>query len=163
MVKSAQMKIQQMTLMIIAVFIFFIIVGLFIAKINFRGLDETTSNLQREETLAAVSFITGMTELSCNSKSSNCLDGDKLEVMSSRSNYKDLWPIASLEIYKIHPFVSKEIMCPAVDCNYYKVFEISQNQTTKVSTYINICYKRMEDSRVYDKCEIAKILVGIKK
>ena len=156
------MKIQQMVFMIIAVFIFFILVGLFILNVQLRGLQGTAANLKEAESINALSVLTTMTELSCPSGSSFCLDGDKLEVMAKRKDYSQLWPVASIEVYKIHPSFSKVVACPGVDCNYYKVFDNGQNKTQKVSTYVSLCYQRMKDQQQYEKCEIAKILIGIK-
>ena len=163
MVKKAQMKIQQMVFMIIAVFIFFILVGLFVLNVQLRSIQGTSANLKEAESINALGAITSMTELSCSSSSNAfCLDGDKLEVMAKRKDYSQLWPIASLEVYKIHPSFSKVVPCPGVDCNYYKVFDNGQNQTQKVSTYVSLCYQRMKDTQKYDKCEMAKVLVGVK-
>lgn len=162
MVKRAQMKIQQMVFMIIAVFLFFILVGMFILNVQLRGLKSTSENLKESEAINALTVITTMTELSCPESNYFCLDGNKLEGMMKRKDYANLWPIASLEVYKIYPAFTKVVACPGVDCNYYKVFDSGQNSTQKVSTYISLCYQRMRDSQQYTECEIAKVLVGVK-
>jgi hypothetical protein len=163
---KAQMKIQQMIFMILAVFLFFILVGLFVLNVQMRGLKGSSESLKEAEAINSLTAITSMTELSCASSESTldsfCLDGDKIEIMSKKKGYSELWPIASLEVYKISPSFTTVVKCPAVNCNYYSVFDNGQNQTQKVSTYVNICYSRMKDSNKYDSCEIAKILVGVK-
>ena len=151
-----------MIFMIIGIFIFFVLVGLFVLNIQLRGMQGTVDNLKQAEAINALGTITSMTELSCASGNSFCVDGDKLEVMSKRKDYADVWPIASLEVYKIHPSFSKVVTCPGVDCNYYKVFNNGQNSTQKVSAYVSLCYQRMKDLQKYDDCEIAKVLVGVK-
>lgn len=159
---KGQMKIQQMVFMILGVFLFFILVGLFVLNIQLRGLKGSAEELREAETINSLSTITSMTELSCATNDYFCLDGNKLEVMAKRKDYAELWPIASLEVYKIYPAPTKQIACPGVDCNYYKVFDNGQNQTQKVSTYISLCYQRMKDFQKYEDCEIAKVLVGVK-
>ena len=148
--------------MILGVFIFFILVGLFVLNVQLRGIRGTAEELREAETINSLKVITTMTELSCPSSSYFCLDGNKLEVMAKRRDYADLWPIASLEVYKIYPSFSSVVSCPGVDCNYYKVFDNGQNQTQKVSTYVSLCYQRMKDFQQYEECEIAKVLVGVK-
>lgn len=162
MVKRGEMKIQQMVLMIIAIFIFFILVGLFVLNIKLRGLTNSAESLQRQETIAILKMLTSVTELSYSSSCYNCLDEDKLEVLASSDSYDQFWPIASLNVYKIHPPFKTEQLCPGVNCNYYEPFKSSQNVTEEISTYINLCKKRMNEGTVYDSCEIAKILVGIR-
>ena len=162
MVKKAQMKIQQMIFMIIAVFIFFILVGLFVLNVQLRGLKGTSEELKETETINSLTIVTTMTELSCPTSDYFCLDGNKLEVMANKKSYSELWPIASLEVYKTYPSFSKVVPCPGVDCNYYKVFDNSQTQTQKVSTYVSLCYQKKKNNQQYEDCEIAKVLIGVK-
>jgi hypothetical protein len=161
--KVAQMKIQQTIFMILGVFLFFILVGLFVLQVQFNNLRSTAQNLNQAEAINSLITLTEMTELSCSSGISSCVDGDKLEVMSKRKDYATVWPFSSLEVYKVYPAFNKTISCPGVGCNYYKVFDNGQTSTEKVSAYVTLCYQRMKELQVYDDCEIAKILVGVKQ
>lgn len=163
--KEGQMKIQQMALMIIAVFIFFVIAGLFVLNIKLKGLGIGAENSAKEETEALINLISTMTEFNyLHSKScSDCLDGDKLAVMTSKTNYSKLWPIASLKVHIIHPPFTQEIKCPSIDCNYYEIMGNYQNETKELSSYVNVCHKKMEDFKVYDDCELAKVSIGVRK
>lgn len=160
---KAQMKIQQTVFMILGVFIFFIMVGLFVLNIQYRGMVANAQNLNEADAINSLLTITEMTELSCTSGISSCLDGDKLIVMSQRKDYSKVWPISSLEVFTVYPAFTKQIDCPGVNCNHFIVFNNGQNSTEKVSAYVNLCYTKMKDLQVYDDCEIAKILVGVKK
>lgn len=157
------MKIQQTIFMILGVFIFFILVGLFVLSIQFRGIQSNAQSLNEAEAINSLLAVTELTELSCASGTSSCLDGDKLEVMAKRKNYANIWPFSSLEVYKIYPAFNKTTECPGVGCNHYTVFNSGQNSSEKVSAYVNLCYQRMKDTQVYYDCEIAKVLVGVKK
>jgi len=165
MVKNAQMKIQQMALMIIAVFIFFMVAGLFMINIKLRSIGLSAQNSASEEAEATMELLASFTEFNYihSSHCSNCLDADKLEVISRETNYSQLWPIASLKVYKIHPTFSQEIKCPAINCNYYEVIKDSKEEYRELSTYVDICKKEMNGFRISDKCELAKLLIGIKK
>ena len=161
--RSGQMKIQQMAFMIVAVFLFFILVGLFIIKVKVGNLEGSYGDLQREQAIFSLKTITDMSELNCASDETFCLDKDKIRVMAgsfSRS-YDDFWPVSSIEVYKIYPLSDSRVECPATDCNYYKIFDNGQSQKETYSTFVSICERVREGSSTFDRCEIGKLVVGV--
>ena len=72
--KKGQMKIQQMAFMIVAVFIFFILAGIFLLRISFAGLYEDVDRLEREQAIKSLEVIADMQELNCGSSEYFCLD-----------------------------------------------------------------------------------------
>ncbi len=161
MVKAGQMKIQQMAFMIVAVFFFFILVGIFFLRVQFADLQGTSAELQKEQAISSLSVIANMPELNCDSRENLCLDQDKLEVMSGEfgKKYDDFWPVSSIKVYIIS--TSKEIIqCPGINCNYFELFDNGQKNSEEYSTYVSVCEKRKETGYVYDNCEIAKLVVG---
>ena len=157
---KGQMKIQQMAFMIVAVFFFFILVGLFFVSYHYKTLKGSYAELQGQQAVSSLQVIADMPEMNCDGRTSNCLDKDKLLVMSgSPERYADLWPVASVEVYQVYPSFNEKIRCPSANCNYYPVFNSSQTNIKTYSTFVSIC----EDvSRNYEKCEIGKLVVGVK-
>ena len=162
--KTGQFKIQQMAFMILGVFIFFVLVGLFFMRIQMGGLNSSFASLQREAALSSISIISNMPELRYSSSEELTLDKDKLVIMASTfsQDYEEFWPVASVKVYKVFPKFEKEVKCPAVDCNYYEVYKSDQKNVSEVSTFVSICERVREGTTTYDRCEIGKLSVGVK-
>ncbi len=162
--KKAQMKIQQMAFMIVAVFFFFILVGLFFIKVQFSGIQKSAEELEKKQAVSALGVISNMQELNCNSRESLCLDKDKLKIMSGelKESYKLFWPIASIKVYLLDTTSTNIIQCPALNCNYFEIFDNEQTNSEEYSTYVSVCEKVRESGYVYNNCEIAKLVVGRK-
>jgi hypothetical protein len=158
-----QMKIQQMAFMIMAVFFFFILVGLFFLGIQFRGVEEGAQESQMKQTLSSLEVIADMPELNYNSDRAMSLDEDKLRIMSGNfsDNYEDFWPVASIEVYKIFPRPAEFVKCPALDCNYYDIYDSGQDNIQKYSTYVSVCKRVRESGQTYERCEVGKLYVGV--
>ena len=156
---SGQMKIQQMVIMVLAIFFFFVLVGLFFLTIMFRDIKGSAAELQREQTISSIETIADMPEFNCDSGETLCIDEDKLLVMSGFPDYINFLPVSSITVDKIYPASSVKIKCPAVNCNYYEVFG---NGNNSYSTFVSLCRKVKEFGYIYDRCEIAKLLVGAK-
>ena len=149
--KRAQLKIQQMAFMILAVFFFFILVGLFFLSWQSRGVKENFEQLQKEQAISSLSVVSDMPELNCDSRESLCIDEDKIYVMSNSVQYEELWPVESVKIFKIYPVLES-----------FVVYDSGQKNTKEYSTYVSVCKKMKEFGSVYNKCEIGKLVVGVK-
>lgn len=158
------MKIMQMAFMIMGVFFFFILVGLFFITITFKDIRNSAGDLATEEAISSLKIISSTSELNYNSRYAMSVDEDKLKVLASGKgeDYEKFWPVASLEVYKVYPQFSEVIPCPASDCNYYKVYDSGQKNVQKISSYVSICKRVKEFGSAYDKCEIGKMVVGVK-
>ena len=165
--KKGQLKIQQMAFVLIAVTLFFVIVGLFILTISFSGLRESAKILEEENALALVSQLANSPEFSCENvfdeTALNCIDGDK--VMALKENigaYSKFWGVKGIEIRKIYPELGRDIECEREnypECNILTL--ISSSEGVGVSNFVSLCRKDfdVEESRFQDKCELAKIIV----
>ena len=164
---KAQMKIQQMAFMIVAVFLFFTLVGLFFISWQSKSIGQSAADLQKEQALSSLDVIANMPELNCDLTEGLCLDEDKLNVLAGSGNlsadYAEFWPVASVKVYKVYPSfdVSGVVKCPALNCNYWEVYDSGQVSTEEFSGYVNICKRSREFNYNYDKCEIGKLLVGV--
>lgn len=161
---KAQMKIMQMAFMLVAVFFFFTLVGLFFLNIQLKDVKGSAAQLQREQAISSLSVIADMPELSYKSGETMTLDEDKLRIMSGgfSEHYAEFWPVASVAAYKLWPVSTELKPCPGLDCNYYDIYDNEQSNTRTYSTYVSICKKVKESGFVYDRCEIGKLEVGVK-
>ena len=158
------MKIMQMAFMIVAVFFFFVLVGLFFLAIQFKDIKSNAARLQREQAISSLKVISDMPELNYGASESFTLDEDKLKVMTGGYDavYGQFWPVASVSVYKLWPVATELKECPGVGCNYYKLYNNGQSNIHTESTYVSICKKVKESGSVYDRCSIGKLEVGIK-
>jgi hypothetical protein len=163
--RLGQMKIMQMSFMIIGVFLFFALAGLFFLNISLKDIRGGASDLAREQAISSLEIIAGMPELNYDARASMTVDEDKLRIMSGGlgATYGEFWPIASLEVYKVYPAFDEVVKCPASDCNYYEIYDSGQTNIEKFSSYVSICKRVKEFGSVYDRCEIGKIVAGVKK
>jgi hypothetical protein len=162
--KKADMQIQQMAFMIIAVFIFFGLVGLFFINIQVSKIGSNAASLQRDQAISSIQVIADMPELSFSAVETMTLDEDKIRIMSGEfgKDYELLWPVAYVGVRKIYPKPERPIKCPAENCNYYEIYNSSEQESYEIqSTFVSICSKRKEGKSIYNKCEIGKLDVGV--
>ena len=155
--KRGQLQIQQMAFMIVAVFFFFILVGLAYLGFASRSTIESAETLEKEQALKSLQTLIEMPELSCGYQ---CLDEDKLYSLSSKKDYT-LFPVASIKVYKIYPLQTEKISCPAPDCNYYEVYNSRQSRVKEYGTFVSICKTVRENGYAFNRCEIGKVSVGV--
>jgi len=157
--KKAQLKIQQMAFMLIAVTLFFILVGLFVLGIKLSGLKKQANILEDESSLAILSKLANSPEFSCGeafySGKTNCVDEAKILALKNKKEYfeENFWGVAAIEIKKIYP-EKKSIV----------IYEDNSQSKKYNSNFVNLCKKQVDsDGNVYDKCEIAELLVASKE
>lgn len=148
---KGQYKIQQMAFMIVAVFIFFVLVGLFFFRWQFSDLQDDFDLLEREQAISSLEVISDMSEFNCGARESLCLDEDKIKVMSSAefSSYKEVLGVDSLKVYSVYP--EKE---------EFVVFDSSRD-LKEYSTFVSVCKKKSSEGFVYDDCVLGKLVVGV--
>jgi hypothetical protein len=163
--KSAQMKIQQMAFMLIAIFLFFALVGLFVFTFQFSNLKKSAELLEEKEAKALVSKLANSPEFSCynsfGSEKVDCIDLDKIMILKSNiGDYNGFWGIKGIEIRRIYPEGSG-IECSSVnypDCDYIKL--VSSEDGIGIANFVTLCRKEVDENfRVYDKCELGKMII----
>ena len=168
MVKKAQMKIQQMAFVLIAITLFFVLVGMLVLAFRFAGLKESSTELQEENAEALVIKLANSPEFSCwnayDYGTAVCIDGDKLMALASNAEkYKGFWSVDNIEVRKIYPDKGNTI---CTGSNYPDCGIITINngfiQGVYVSNFVVLCRKQSVSGETYDKCELAKLLVSYK-
>jgi len=157
-----QLKIQQMAFMLIAVFIFFVLVGLFVFSFRFSGLRRSATELEEKEALLVVTKLANSPEFSCEGAFGNrinCIDADKVIVLKdSISKYSGFWGVSNIIIRKT---TNSSIECNIgnyENCGYIDVFSRGA-QGYPVENFITLCKKSSNQEKTYDNCEISKLVV----
>lgn len=166
--KQAQMKIQQMSFLLLAVFIFFALVGMFILSIRMSGMKESATKLQEENAMLLVSKVANSPEFSCGlaygrSEKTDCIDADKVMMLKQNINkYSDFWGVESIEIMKIYPS-ARNIECTPVNYPNCNVIRLGSSSGYGVSNFVALCRKEVYRNKIQDRCELAKIIVRYKE
>jgi len=164
--KKAQMKIQQMAFMLVAITLFFILVGLFILAIQFAKIRGIATDLNEENAQRLVTVLANSPEFACGDSfefgDSNCVDFDKVMALKQNSEkYGEFWGVASIEIVKTYPKDDGECLINNYEeCGIVKVFETDKKSGPAQSVFVSLCKKESENEKVYGKCEIAKLLIS---
>jgi len=159
--KKGQFKIQQMTFMIAAVFIFFILAGLFVFSIQLRNLRKTAEQIEQNKAIGVAQYLVESPEFACAS-GSYCIDTDKMIVLMNRTAYKKFWPVAYIKVFKVYPNATGACTLKNYpDCGRYDVFDSGFQSTSSTSSFVALCRKTKEES-VKTVCELGKIIIGYK-
>jgi hypothetical protein len=166
--KKAQLKIQQMAFMIIAVTLFFVLVGIAVLVFTLSGMMERTTELQEENAMLLVTKLANSPEFSCGGDfygESDCIDSDKVMMLKENiEKYKKFWGVSDIEIKKIYPESEEEILCEISnypDCNTIRLVN-EEVEGTYLSNFVSLCRKELSEGRVYNKCEIARLMISYK-
>lgn len=160
--KNADIKIMQMSFMVIFVFIFFTMVFLFFIVMNSSKMYSDFNILQKESALSSIETISNMPELNCNTNSHFCIDKDKITAfMQVSSKYEDFLPVSHLRIRKIYPENSRNIRCPAENCTYYEIINKNAKDSISRGLFVSICKVEQIGSHPQKVCEIGMLDVGM--
>ncbi|MCK5624703.1 hypothetical protein KAI04_02585 [Candidatus Pacearchaeota archaeon] len=165
--KKAQLKIQQTAFMLLAITIFFVLVGLFVLMFRMGGMRETASVLEQDNAMLLISRLANSPEFACGTafgtSKVDCIDFDKVMALKENSEkYKDFWGVSNIEIRKIYPVTGSEIECDSFtypNCNF---LQIKEGELTgySVSNFVSLCRKESFEGYPYNKCELAKLIVS---
>jgi len=164
--KKAQLKIQEMAFMLMAVVLFFVLVGIFVVSIVYINLYDQANIIAEEKTLSALINLADSPEFNCVTTKSNCVDADKLISILDEESYKDFWTFSSLKVIRFKAFdKSEEEMAECTfanypDCDIFVVYDNQVKNEKVISSYIALCRKEYENYNTYDKCEIARLVAG---
>ena len=162
--KKSQLKIQEMAFMLVAVILFFVLVGLFATSIIYKNLHEQATQIDEEKTLSAISNLAGTAEFVCTNNRPNCVDEDKLMALIGKKSYESYWSFTSLKVVKFSGFnkdESKFVKCTIQnypDCDIFEIYDKKVNEDVTKS-FIALCRIEFEQNS-YEKCEIGMLLAG---
>lgn len=162
MVKG-QIKIQQTALMLMAITLFFILVGMFVLVFRFSDIRKMAVENEEKRAMLLVSKLASSPEFSCEDAfgaKSNCIDADKVMVLlESIEIYRDFWEVAEIQIRKIYPETNEECTKDNYpDCGIINVLSKDIKKLASSSAFVILCRKEAGEY-VYDKCELGKLIV----
>ena len=165
--KFGQMKIQQMAFMLMAVTLFFILVGMFALVWRFAGIKETATELEEKNAMLLATKLANSPEFSCGNSFGtsklSCIDADKVINLKKNINkYSGFWGagVSNIKIEIIYPVTARKdcTIGNYPDCNIIDLFE-QGIQGVATWNYVNVCRKATDEQGIYDKCSLGKLYV----
>jgi len=164
---KAQLKIQQMAFMLIAITIFFAIAGMFALTMSSSNNKKDAEFIREEHAMTLISKLANSPEFSCGEVfgggQSNCIDSDKAIILAQKAiKYKTFWGVEDIEIKIINSDAEK--LCNLQnypDCNTINILN-NETEGYPVSNFVSLCRKESFGGENYDKCEVARITVVTK-
>lgn len=122
---KAQLQIQEMAFMLIAVIFLFSLVGLFFLTISYNNMYKRADEIAQARTLSAITSLADSPEFSCTVSKSNCVDADKIIALINNTNFKKFWSFSSLRVMRLRAFSKSED--EMVQCNFANYATCNQN------------------------------------
>jgi len=142
--RIGQLKIQEMAFVLMALMIFFALVGLFFIKIRSAGLQNQAEDTKQEVAQRLVLVLANTPELAWGG-CANCLDLDKALMVRKYENkdkrYSELWKLDFLALEILYP-LQKEGECELgnyPDCNMLVLINESKNFGTSAKSFVSVC------------------------
>ncbi len=160
--KKAQMKIQEMAFVLMAIVIFFAMVALVYLSIRLSTLQQDVTAQREEATKELVRKLADIPEFSW-AGCSGCVDLDKVFALKDRASYRKLWDIDFLRVEKVYPNITSAECNKAnyPECTSITLINNTQNYGSPISAFVALC--RFEASQGgYTKCELGKIYASAK-
>jgi len=155
--KKAQVKIQEMAFVLLAVVFLVALLFLFFARFQYSQLQESVTQVREARTITMLSVVASLPELRCSSSFSSaseiaCIDKDKVDVFNKggniRKKYTKIWQaaqISKITIDEIYP-----------EGQSYLIYTQEPGESTETyATYIPLC----EETTGNLKCVVAKIRI----
>jgi cbb3-type cytochrome oxidase subunit 3 len=150
---KGQLKIQQMSFMILAVTIFFVLVILFFLAVKMQDMKNNASQLKLNEARERVLKLASYAEFSCGV---SCVDLDKAMAIKKMEKYQEYFDVG-VEIVKLGNSTTECSESNYPNCDIIKLFK--QPAGIGEGSFVALCRKDNKNSYGYNKCEVGKIIV----
>ncbi len=152
-----QMKVQQMAFVLLAIMIFFAMVAMIYLSIRFNVLKSNVGDLRDSEAKELVRKLAGSAEFRWDS-CSNCIDLDKVLILSEQESYKGFWNLDYLRVDAVYPEKSGECSKSSYpNCKTITVIESGEDFGIPSSAFVNLCRRAFEGGEYYEECSIGRI------
>jgi hypothetical protein len=163
--KKAQMKIQQMSFMLLAVFLFFSLVGMIIVTVKLSDLRNSATELQRQNAMLLATKLASSPEFSCGevygTPRTDCIDLDKVMMLKENiDKYSNFWGSSNIEIRKIYPKNNGTSCTRSIypECDVIKLIE-KPISGYDMSNFVALCRKEVDKGEIVTKCEMGQIII----
>lgn len=163
--KRSQIKIQQTAFMLMAVTLFFVLVGLFVLSFKFSNLKESATDLEEKNAMLLVTKLANSPEFSCGnafgSEKGACIDADKVMMLKENlEEYENFWGVGNIEIRKIYPVQEEECtLTNYPECGIIRLWE-KEVSGYDMSNFVSLCRKEYLEEESYDRCELARLIIS---
>ena len=168
---KGQMKIQQTAFVLIAVTMFFVLIGMFFLNMKLSDMEDAASEARKEEAQKLVSKLANSPEFSCGSSfqgemKGTCVDFDK--VMALKKNIEDygkMWGVEGIELRKIYPVNESKGVVECTNESYPNCNKVTliESERTGKENFVSLCRKTDLGSYTKSKCGIGKLIVNYEK
>jgi len=156
-----------MIMMILAVTLFFALIGMFILVISLSNIKQKAAILQQDNAKLLVSKIADSPEFSCGNSfgtgMGSCIDLDKvIEFRNFIRNYGNgaFWGIQGLEIRQIYP--KNDVECTDStfpNCGKITLIPFPSTGGTGVSNFVSLCHFYSSDGQPRTRCSLGEIII----
>ena len=153
--KQAQLKIQQMAFVLVAIILFFALVSLVYFSIRMNSLKKTSASLEDQKVYELVQKLSGIPELRY-SGCASCIDMDKAILLKNRTTYQGFFGLDYLSFETLYPKkpIKECFIGNYPECN--KLTLISQpNFGTTSDAFASLCHYDQQIKSI--KCELGII------
>jgi hypothetical protein len=152
--KKAQMKIQEMAFVLLALVLLAIIGFIFFLKLSQNKLVESATDIKTQTTLSLLEKLANLPELECYCKPSckaNCMDKDKVNslktMLQTNKNLESLFQgLSSLKVKQIYPPENEIVIYTSR----------TPSNASSYQTFINLC--QYDTGRYSYDCNMAMII-----
>jgi hypothetical protein len=163
--KKGQMKIQQMSFMLLAVFIFLAMVGMMVVTVKMSELKNSATVLKEQNAILLVSKLANSPEFFCGevygTQKTDCIDEDKVMVLKDNINkYINFWGVSNIEIRRVYP-KNNNITCNSTNYPNCDTITLIDKPSTGLgrSNFVALCRKEKSKDGIVNKCEMAELIV----
>lgn len=159
------MKIQQMSFMLVAVFIFLALVGMMVVTVKMSDLKDSATALKEQNAMLLVSKLANSPEFSCGGvygmAKTDCIDEDKVMVLKDNiDKYVNFWGVSNLEIRRVYP-ANNNITCNSTNYPKCDTITLINKPATGFdrSNFVALCRKEKSKDGIVNKCEMAMLII----
>ena len=165
--KRGQLKIQQMAFVLIAVTVFFAIIGMFFLVLKLNSLGSAAETLEERNALLLATKLANSPEFSCGAsfgnQKINCVDLDKMLALKENiETYDSFWEVENIEVKILYPKQEQDISCSKEtypNCNSLKLRD-KPISGFDASNFVTVCKKITINGGIRDVCELGKLLIS---
>jgi len=150
--KKAQMKIQEMAFVLLALVLLAVISFVFFIRLSSQKITESAEDVKTTQAKSLIEKVSSLAELECRGKAL-CIDEDKavlFKAMPEQDKAKLLQGLSSVKILRLYsPYLTEDIT------TLY-----GSQANSSYSTFINTCKYKAQGNIFNYECGIAMLVVG---